>query len=67
MIDCDAKMSAIDELFDSIAEIINIFDKKFTKETFHQNLHDWEMAVQPADTVVKLVYGYGMGCTQKFH
>mmetsp|Transcript_56556 Transcript_56556/g.65204 ORF Transcript_56556/g.65204 Transcript_56556/m.65204 type:complete len:159 (-) Transcript_56556:4-480(-) len=60
MIDRDAKKSDIDEVFAVIAEKANVFDEKFTKETFLQNLHSWDMAVQPADTAVKLAYGYGI-------
>lgn len=62
MIDSDATKSDIDRLFASIAETANIFDLDFTKEKCLTNLHNWDMADQPADTNVKYAYGQSVWC-----
>merc|ERR1740115_101402 len=56
----DAKMSEIDEVFAKIAEKAGVFDESFTKEKFLQDLHNWEMAVNPAYTEHKIALGYGV-------
>ena len=56
----DAKMSEIDEVFAKIAENAGVFDESFTKEKFLQDLHNWEMAVNPAYTEHKIALGYGV-------
>jgi 2-hydroxychromene-2-carboxylate isomerase len=56
----DSKMSEIDEVFVKIAEKAGVFDETFTKEKFLQDLHNWEMAVNPAYTEHKIALSYGV-------
>jgi hypothetical protein len=56
----DAKMSEIDEVFAKIAEKAGVFDESFTRKKFLQDLHNWEMAVNPAYTEHKIALGYGV-------
>jgi 2-hydroxychromene-2-carboxylate isomerase len=62
----DARKSEIDEIFAGLAEAAGVLDESFTKEDFLAGMHDWEMAVKPANTEHKIALGHGAYSTPKY-
>jgi hypothetical protein len=61
----DARKSEINAVFATIADEAGLLDQDFTKETFLQEIDDWEKAVKPAYTEHKIALSYGVYGTPK--